>query len=140
MRSVHRLGFGSVEEIVLTGRLVTGEAGGVGDLGEMTNLVQQDVRRKFAPRHRECAALNGERHPLTCRLLGEPAQIVAEIRADVIGVRQQPLPVSLWNAGLVGHLAALHAREVTPLDEEHVVEQAADVRKTAAALKGDRQS
>ena len=57
----------------------------------------------------------------------------------MIGVRQQTLPISLWNAGLVGHLAALHSREVTPLDEEHVVEQAADGWKTAAALKWDRQ-
>ncbi len=49
--------YGGEEVIVLSRWLVTGHADGVGDLREVTNLVEQDVRRELPPEHRERRAV-----------------------------------------------------------------------------------
>ena len=138
--SVEGVSLGRIQEIVLARRLVAGESCRVGDLREVTNLVQQDVRGELAARHRERAARDGEGHPLTCGLLVQPAEISAKVGASRIGIGQEALPVARGNACLVRKLTALHAREMTTLDEEHVIEHVSHRREAATPLERNGQS
>ncbi len=130
------------EVVVLAGRLMPGDSNRVGDLREVTDLVQQDVRGQLPAQHRHRrATAQRERDRLIDTLARRASSRSGEgCRECDRRIRTAPSSRRAGAPSCSGTGAPSSRDEMSFLDPEHVIEQAPDGREPGAALKRNRQT
>ena len=126
----------TVEQIVVARRIEPRESDRERDLRPMAQLVQKDVEEELSRRHGPHAIAHVELTDLVRLFVAEVADVLLELPPDRCAVVEERRYVVPGEARGGRERLPVQPLQVSPLDDEDVVDQLADGRKASGRLNG----